>query len=105
MAALSRCILILAMATAGLSTPARAQQLNLLAATCADFSGMSETDRSQLSLWLAGYFAGGAQRPEIDLARIAAAPTELAALCTKTPQAPLISAESRAVFMPATPAP
>ncbi|KQU50887.1 hypothetical protein ASG72_13740 [Bosea sp. Leaf344] len=105
MAPLSRFILVPAIAACISAMPAGAQQLNLLAATCADFSGMSETDRSQLSLWLAGYFAGGAQRPEIDLGRVAAAPAALSELCAKTPQAPLISAESRAVFMPATPAP
>lgn len=105
MAPLSRCILVTAFVALSSALSAQAQQLNLQAATCSDFSGMNETDRSQLSLWLAGYFAGGAQRPEIDLTRIAAAPAELSALCAKTPQAPLISAESRAVFLPAAPAP
>ncbi|MFN3673880.1 MAG: HdeA/HdeB family chaperone [Bosea sp. (in: a-proteobacteria)] len=100
MAPLSRRILLLAALCLSVSSPAFAQQLNLMQATCADYSGMSENDRTQLSLWLAGYFAGGAQRPEIDLSRIAAAPAELVALCAKAPQAPLISAESRAVFMP-----
>lgn len=83
---------------------AQAESFDLTRATCADFSGMSGNDQAQLSLWLAGYFAGGAQRPLLDLDKINAAPAGLQALCAKSPQLSLLSAETRAVFMPA-PAP
>lgn len=37
---------------------AQAEALDLSRASCADFVSMNENDRTQLSLWLAGYFAG-----------------------------------------------
>lgn len=83
--------------------PCHAQPVDLTGATCADFSKMSEDDRNQLALWLAGYYAGGAQRPHLDVSRITAAPGALAELCGKTPQTPLVGAETRAVFMPPAP--
>lgn len=87
-----------------LPSSVRAEGLDLTRASCADFVAMSENDQTQLSLWLAGYFAGSAMRPLLDLEKITAAPAGLAALCSKSPQLPLVGAETRAVFMPA-PAP
>jgi hypothetical protein len=78
-----------------------AETLDLSQASCSDFAAMNEDDRTQLSLWLAGYFAGGAMRPLLDLEKILAAPAALGALCEKTPQAPLIGPEARAVFITA----
>lgn len=83
---------------------AHAEGVDLTRASCADFTAMSENDQTQLSLWLAGYFAGSAMRPLLDLEKITAAPAGLTALCAKSPQLPLVGAETRAVFMPA-PAP
>ena len=80
---------------------AQAQGIDLMRATCADYVGMGSNDQSQLALWLAGYYAGLAQRPTLDLDRITAAPGELAALCAKSPQQALIGAETRAIFLPA----
>lgn len=80
---------------------AQAESVDLTRATCADFSGMNGNDQAQLSLWLAGYFAGGAQKPLLDLDKINAAPGALQALCEKSPQLSLLSAETRAVFVPA----
>lgn len=80
---------------------ARAEGVDLARASCADFIAMSENDQTQISLWLAGYFAGSAMRPLLDLEKITAAPAGLAALCSKSPQLPLVGAETRAVFMPA----
>ncbi len=85
-------------------TGARSEGLDLTRASCADFAAMNENDQTQLSLWLAGYFAGSAMRPVLDLEKITAAPAGLTALCAKSPQLPLVGAETRAVFMPA-PAP
>ncbi len=79
---------------------ARAEAVDLMRATCADFVAMNGNDQNQLSLWLAGYYAGGAQRPLIDLDKITSAPAQLAALCAKTPQLPLVGAETRAIFLP-----
>lgn len=103
----SSCQAVLTLLAALLSVPAggaRAQSIDLTRGTCADFAGMNGNDQAQLSLWLAGYFAGGAQRPLLDLDRIGSAPAELLALCTKSPQLALLSAETRAIFV-AAPAP
>lgn len=86
----------LAVATGG----AHAESVDLAQATCADFAGMNGNDQAQLSLWLAGYFAGAAQKPLLDLDKINAAPGALQALCAKSPQLSLVSAETRAVFAP-----
>ena len=87
----------------GTALPPQAQPLDLTGATCADFSKMGADARNQLALWLAGYYAGGAPRPHLDVSRIAAAPEALAELCGKAPQTPLVGAETRAVFMPPAP--
>lgn len=79
--------------------PAMAQTTDLARATCADFLTLQASDQAQLALWLAGYYAGGAQRPTVDPARTAAAPAALLELCTKTPQFPLIGAETRSLFV------
>ena len=94
-------LLAIVLAAPLVAAPARAEPIDLTRASCADFAAMSETDRSQLSLWLAGYFAGGAQRPLLDPERITAAPAALAELCAKSPQLPLVGAETRAAFIPA----
>lgn len=95
-----------ALLMASLAAPigARAEGVDLTRASCADFTAMSENDQTQLSLWLAGYFAGSAMRPLLDLEKITAAPAGLTALCAKSPQAALVGAETRAIFIPA-PAP
>jgi hypothetical protein len=80
---------------------AQAEALDLSRASCADFVSMSENDRTQLSLWLAGYFAGSAMRPLLDVEKVTAAPAALAELCAKSPQLALVGAETRAVFIPA----
>ncbi len=87
-----------------LSGAVRAEGIDLTRASCADFAAMSDNDQTQLSLWLAGYFAGSAMRPLLDLEKITAAPAALTALCAKSPQLALVGAETRAVFLPA-PAP
>jgi hypothetical protein len=95
---------ILLLAALGPAAGLRAEALDLTRASCSDFIAMNENDRNQLSLWLAGYFAGSAMRPLLDLEKITAAPAALAELCAKSPQFALVGAETRAVFIPA-PAP
>ena len=94
----------LLLASLSLTSSVRAEGVDLTRASCADFVAMSGNDQTQLSLWLAGYFAGSAMRPLLDLEKITAAPAGLTALCSKSPQLPLVGAETRAVFIPA-PAP
>ena len=79
---------------------ARAEAVDLTGASCTDFMGMGETDRAQIAIWMAGYYAGLSQRPQLDVSKVLAAPAGIAALCEKTPQAPLIGPETRAVFFP-----
>jgi len=100
---LARPLFAAALLIAPVAAPAgaHAEALDLTQASCSDFVAMSEGDRTQLSLWLAGYFAGHAMRPLLDLEKIAAAPAELGALCGKIPQAPLVGPETRAVFIAA----
>lgn len=94
---------VLAMAVCAPGGAAHSESLDLTGASCADFTAMAENDRSQIALWLAGYYAGGAQRPLLDVAKVLAAPAELVALCTKSPQLALVGAETRAVFFPPAP--
>lgn len=90
----------LAAATLPGGGPALGQSVDLGRATCADFSAMTSNDQAQISLWLAGYFAGGAQKPLLDIDKIAAAPAELQQICAKAPQLSLVGAETRALFVP-----
>jgi len=98
-------VIATALLAAALCSPASvyAEDIDLARASCADFSAMNQNDQTQLSLWLAGYFAGSAMRPLLDLEKIMAAPAAIGALCAKSPQLPLVGAETRAVFMPAAP--
>lgn len=81
------------------SGPALTQTTDLARVTCANFLTLPASDQAQLTLWLAGYYAGSAQRPVIDPALTSAAPAALAELCTKSPQVPLIGAETRPLFV------
>ena len=83
----------------GMAGHALAQTTDLARVTCANFLTLPASDQAQLTLWLAGYYAGSAQRPVIDPALTSAAPAALAELCTKSPQVPLIGAETRPLFV------
>lgn len=94
-------LLLAAPLTLGAASGARAEGVDLTRASCTDFMAMNENDQTQLSLWLAGYFAGSTMRPLLDLEKITAAPAALMALCAKSPQLALVGAETRSVFIPA----
>ncbi|MGL4974547.1 MAG: HdeA/HdeB family chaperone [Bosea sp. (in: a-proteobacteria)] len=79
---------------------AQASTSDLTNATCAAFQTLQPKDKEQLTVWLAGFFAGQASRPRINSALMASLPEAMAALCTKTPEAMLIGAEMRALFLP-----
>lgn len=76
-----------------------AQTTDLARVTCANFLTLPASDQAQLTLWLAGYHAGSAQRPVIDPTRTSKAPAALTELCTKTPQILLIGTETRPLFV------
>lgn len=84
------------------SIPANSQAgaSDLTNATCAAFQTLQPKDKEQLTVWLAGFFAGQAARPRINPALMASLPEAMGALCTKTPEAMLIGAEMRALFLP-----
>lgn len=80
------------------AAPLHAQTTDMSKVTCANYLTLPALDQAQLVIWLAGYYAGGAGRPAIDVAVSRAALPALTELCTKTPQIPLIGAETRAFF-------
>jgi hypothetical protein len=96
------CVSLALLALVSLPSAARAQGAasDLTNATCAAFVSLPAKDKEQLTIWLAGYFAGQASRPRISSALIATLPEAMGALCAKTPEAMLIGAEMRAVFLP-----
>lgn len=79
--------------------PAMAQTTDLTNVSCANFLTLNASDQAQLALWLAGYYAGAAQRPVINPAITGAAPAALLQLCTQTPAVPLIGVETRPIFV------
>ena len=95
-------VLVAALSLPGQSTNARV--IDVSKADCTQFMGLAATDREQIVLWLAGFFAGAAQRPAIDTDQLRVGLKELEALCAKTPGAPLIGQETRPLlFKPAAP--
>lgn len=90
------CLAAVALVTGG---SAMAQTTDMSNVTCANFLTLATSDQAQLALWLAGYYAGSAQRPSINPALTSAAPAALLELCTKTPAVPLIGAETRVLFV------
>jgi hypothetical protein len=91
--------LVLATGLLSLGTSAMAQTTDISNVTCANFLTLNAADQAQLALWLAGYFAGSAQRPVINRALTGAAPAALLQLCTKMPAILLIGAETRPLFV------
>jgi hypothetical protein len=98
-----RLLTVLALAGALSTGSAVAQTVDMSRGSCSDFTRMGEEDRNQLALWLAGYYAGLAQRPLLDLDKVLAAPGELTTLCTEKPDLPLVGPETRAIFFPPAP--
>ena len=82
------------------SAHAQAGTSDLTNATCAVFQTLPARDKDQLTVWLAGYFAGQASRPRINPAVMASLPETMGALCSKTPDVMLIGVEMRALFLP-----
>jgi hypothetical protein len=73
--------------------------LDLGNATCAQFLSLSRMEKDQIVLWLAGYYAGSAQRPRIDVSLLAGASNALDELCAKAPATSLIGQETRPLLL------
>jgi HdeA/HdeB family len=76
-------------------TSAPSRSIDLTSATCAQFMALARADKDQIVLWLSGFYAGGAQRPRIDVDLLADASRAMDELCAKTPAAPLLGQETR----------
>jgi hypothetical protein len=79
--------------------PAKAQDGNDVSRlTCAQFLQLRQSDREQLLVWLAGYYAGGAQRPIINGRLLTESAGAIDTLCRNSPAAPMIGDQMRAVI-------
>ena len=83
---------------------AEARVIDLSKASCAQFTGLATIEKEQIVLWLAGFYAGAAQRASLDTEHLGAASKALDELCAKTPALPLIGQETRPLLLkPAAP--
>ena len=95
------------MAAWGGLDPAAAQVADLSRATCTQLLELPPRDREQFVLWLHGYYAGAAQRPVIDRAKLEAIADAMQQACDRDRTLPLIGPEARGLFLgdPAPPPP
>jgi HdeA/HdeB family len=89
------------------AAPAAAQVADIARASCGDFMALQRGDRGELLIWLHGYYAGSAQRPLVDRARVDEAIAAMQQACERDPALPLIGVEARAILLgePRQPAP
>jgi hypothetical protein len=81
------------------TAPATAQEGNDVSRlTCAQFVQLRQSDREQLLVWLAGYYAGGAQRPVINGRLLTESAGAIDTLCRTNPAAPMIGDQMRALI-------
>lgn len=81
------------------SVHAQGQVADLSRATCAQLMELRGAERSQLLIWLHGYYAGAAQRPVIDRNRFDQTGESLLRSCQGQPDTPLIGAAAREIFL------
>lgn len=72
--------------------------------TCAQFVQLRQSDREQLLVWLAGYYAGGAQRPIINGRLLTESAGAIDNLCRSNPATPIIGEQMRALVTGTAPA-
>ena len=72
--------------------------------TCAQFVQLRQPDREQLLVWLAGFYAGSAQRPVINGRLLTESAGAIDALCRAAPATPLIGDQMRALVTGLPPA-
>jgi hypothetical protein len=82
---------------------AQAQVADLTRASCAELLELPRNDQGQLIVWLHGYYAGAAQRPVIDRAKLDAAVAAIRHACEQNHAMPLIGIEARAIFLGESP--
>jgi hypothetical protein len=89
------------------AVPAQAQVADIARASCGDFMALRPGDRGELLIWLHGYYAGSAQRPIVDRAKVDEAIAAMQQACERDPALPLIGVEARAILLgePRQPAP
>jgi hypothetical protein len=96
--------LMIALCLGGQTGAAQARVIDLSKASCAQFTSLAPADKEQIVLWLAGFYAGAAQRASLDTSLLSAARKAMDELCAKTPAAPLIGQETRPLLLgPASP--
>ncbi len=78
--------------------PAMGQSADLSQANCAQYLDLPPAERSQLGLWLHGYYAGAAQRSSLDRARLDSGIAALQKACEANRGMPLIGIEARAAL-------
>jgi hypothetical protein len=81
------------------SSVALAQNADLSRATCAQIKELAPQDQAQVLFWLHAYYAGAAQRPNLDRAKVQSTIEATQAFCDKNPNSPIIGAEARDVFL------
>jgi hypothetical protein len=96
-AAQSLVIAVVAAAAIGLAHGENTADLSR--ASCADLGTLSRSDRLQLMAFLYAFYAGAAQRPVVDPARMESAAQAMGDLCDKEPSTPLIGDRARAIFL------
>ena len=77
---------------------ALAQGADLRQASCAQFLDMPSSERSQLGLWLHGFYAGAAQRTTLHRDRVNEGLASLEKACELNRAMPLIGMEARAAL-------
>ncbi|KAA2243972.1 HdeA/HdeB family chaperone [Salinarimonas soli] len=82
-----------------LTGPGAAQVADLRQASCAQFLEMPAAERTQLALWLHGYYAGAAQRSSLDRGKLEEGAGALQQACSQNRAMPLIGIEARAALM------
>ncbi len=75
-----------------------AQEADFARATCDQFNRLPAADRSQVALWLHGYYAGAAQRPSLDRSQLDEAVSNVKSLCEAEPQTPLLGQKTGALL-------
>lgn len=99
MRTLTQAALVTALAAAPIgSAPAGAEPVDLSRLTCAEFLDSGTTERTQIALWLHGFYAGAAQRPSLDLELLQRGLSEMERACGRRTSLPLLGAETRALL-------
>ncbi len=78
---------------------AHAQVIDVGRATCREFTALSALERSQMTLWLHGFYSGAALRAQIDRSRLGDLESALFDTCSRQPDLALIGSELRGLVL------